>query len=336
VAVDRLLRFHRPWTGRWKTPTGEAWQPALALDAVLNAYESTRDPRYVWVVERSFGRYRRRRSHFYDDDGWYLNVWLRAYDLTGDPKYLVEAEELFVGMTTAWDDHCRGGLWWSKDRAYKNAITNELFLLAAARLARRCAPRAVGPNHRAWALRAWSWFESSGMINAQHLVNDGLDNSCANNGGVVWTYNQGVILGALTELWRVTGDRQLPSRAVQIADAAIAALTSPAGVLREPCEPHRCSGNNQVFKGVFVQGLARLYPVVAADRPGYREFLHANAESVWHHARDGDNGFGLRWDGPPVLVTAATQTSASLLLGAVALLDAGGETSAVPPPGDRH
>ena len=332
LAVTRLLTYFRPRTGRWKTPTGEAWQPALALDAVLNTYERTRDLRYLRVIERSFARYRGRRSYFYDDDGWYLNAWLRAYDLTGGPQFLGEAQSLFTEMTRAWDDTCDGGLWWRKRRDYKNAITNELFLLAAARLHRRAAPVPGGLSYLDWALGAWNWFEASGMINSRNQINDGLDGACVNNGGVTWTYNQGVILGALVELWRITGDRAHLHRAESIADATITNQVTAGGILRESCEPTDCTANGQIFKGVFAQGLARLYDAVRAERPDYGGFLEANAESLWRAGRDRRNGFGLRWQGPVGQVTAATQTSALLLLGAVALF-ADPETGSASPSG---
>jgi hypothetical protein len=34
-ATQALLRSYSARTGRWRTPTGEAWQPALAVEAVL-------------------------------------------------------------------------------------------------------------------------------------------------------------------------------------------------------------------------------------------------------------------------------------------------------------
>jgi Glycosyl hydrolase family 76 len=220
AATRALLRSFSPRTGRWRTPTGEAWQPALAIEAVLLAYERTRDVPLLNVVEKSFARYRGRRSRFFDDDGWYLNVWLRAYDVTGDPKYLDESRSLFETITHGWDRQCGGGVWWSADRTYKNAITNELFLLGAARLARRTGL----PRYRSWALRCWQWFDASGMINSDGLVNDGLDGHCRNNGQPTWTYNQGVILGALVELNRITGEPGLLECARGIATAAMREL----------------------------------------------------------------------------------------------------------------
>jgi predicted alpha-1,6-mannanase (GH76 family) len=319
LAMAKLLTFFRPRNGRWKTPTGEAWQPALALEAVLSTYERTRDLNYLRVVEASFTRYRGRRSRYYDDDGWYLNTWLRAYDDTGDTRYLNEAESLFAEMMRAWDGVCGGGPWWSTDRDYKNAITSELFLLSAARL-HRCDPK--GTAYRDWAERTWRWFDASGMINEHHLVNDGLDPLCANNGGVTWSYNQGVILSALVELSAVTGERCYLDRAEEIADAAISTLGSPDGILREPGEPDSCSANGQIFKGVFVQGLARLYRARGGARSAYRTFLTTNANALWRSRRSRDNGIGLCWAGPVGRVTAATQTAGSLLLGEVALLHA--------------
>ncbi|GAA1786894.1 hypothetical protein GCM10009835_00140 [Planosporangium flavigriseum] len=320
--MARLLRFFRRRDGRWRTPTGEAWQPALAIEAVINAYERTGDTGYRDVIERSFARYRGRRSHFYDDDGWYLNTWVRAYDVTGDPKYLDEAEALFAKLTQGWDDVCGGGLWWNADRGYKNAITNELFLLAAARLHRR-APRGTGPgSYLDWALREWEWLSASGMINADHQVNDGLDTNCANNGGPTWTYNQGVILSGLVELWRITGDRGYLARAQQIADAAITTSVDADSVL---CEPRAVGADGYVFKGIFAQGLARLYHADRDGRPGYRAFLDTNADRLWHAGRGLRHGFGVNWAGPPGRANAATQTAGALLLGSIALLDAGGE-----------
>jgi predicted alpha-1,6-mannanase (GH76 family) len=306
----------------------------VAVEAVLLAYERTRDVALLNVVEKSFARYRGRRSRYFDDDGWYLNAWLRAYDVTGDPKYLAEGRSLFETLTHGWDDHCGGGVWWSAERNYKNAITNELFLLAAARLARRTGL----PRYVAWALRCWRWFGASGMINADDLVNDGLDGHCANNGQPTWTYNQGVILGGLVELHRITGDVAHLDQARRIAAAAMRTLVHNGhGVLREQLDGF---GNRDAhaFKGVLAQGLARLYAADPDANQAVKQFLIANAEAV---ADAGVADFGVGWLGGSGPVNAASRASAALLLNSVDLLEVARATGPVglgeavgPPPVD--
>jgi predicted alpha-1,6-mannanase (GH76 family) len=324
AAVTRLLRYFRPRTGRWITPTGEAWQPALAIEAIVSTYERTRDDAYLPIIDGSFARYRGRRSNFFDDNGWYLNAWLSAFDATQDRRYLDEAAAIFADMTSGWDQTCRGGIWWTRDRTYKNAITNELFLLAAARLHRR---RPDG-DYLDWATRIWEWFDASGMINESNLVNDGLGPDCVNNGQTTWTYNQGVIIGALAELWRSTQQDRLLERAHAIAQASLVHLVDDDGILVEPCETGRCDGDQLIFKGIFAQGLARLHQAQA--RPAYSEFLTRNADRVWS-ARTRFGRIGGSWRGErrgclPMVTrrrrpNCATHASGALLLGAVAALN---------------
>jgi predicted alpha-1,6-mannanase (GH76 family) len=60
------------------------------------------------------------------------------------------------------------------------------------------------------------------------------------------SYNQGVILGALTELARATSDDSYITTAKTIADAAIANLTDASGVLHDACEPDCGADGSQV------------------------------------------------------------------------------------------
>jgi predicted alpha-1,6-mannanase (GH76 family) len=319
-AIARLLRFYRPGAGRWIPPTGAAWQLALAIEAVVTAYARTRDPSYDAALRAWLHRHHGRRSRFYDDNGWYVNAWLRAYEVTGDDSFLAAARSGFNDLTAGWDDVCGGGVWWSQDRTYKNAITSGLFLLAAARLA-HLGGAAASPEQ--WALRAWEWFDGVGLINNDNLVNDGLE-GCHNNGGTTWTYNQGILISALVELWRLTGSRAHLDRAQAIAAAATTHLVHPGGViLREPSEPH-CDRDQEIFKGVLAQGLGRLCRADPARSAAHRAVLTTNAEAVWRFSRRRDDGLALAWPGPPDRITPPTHASATLLLGEVALLDGTG------------
>jgi len=315
AGIEALQRWYRPWTGRWRTAGW--WNAANALTAVIGYTQCTGDQSYLGVVERTFRAAKRRHRDFivkfYDDNGWWGLAWVAAYDLTGDDRYLAAARTIFANLVTGWDDTCDGGVWWNTDRKYKNAISNELFLALAARLHQRC-----GSDHDPyldWATREWDWFRASGMIGANGLINDGLTAGCANNGGVTWTYNQGVILGGLAALHEITRENAYLAQAESIADAALSLLTSPApagtpGVLVEPGELQTAptDGDRPQFKGVFVRNLYDLYR--QRPRPAYREFILSNARSIWDNNRNGKNQFGLHWGGPFDRADASRQTAA--------------------------
>jgi len=238
-------------------------------------------------------------NEFYDDEGWWALGWIRAWDVTHDGRYLNMAESIFADMHNGTDDVCGGGLWWSKERKYKNAIANELYLSVAASLANRVATRKE--LYTAIAMREWDWFKRSGMINSKNLINDGLaikpDGACVNNGMNTWSYNQGVVLGGLVELSWATGDASYLNEAAVIATAAIALLSDDRGIMRESggCEPN-CGDDGSQFKGIFVRNLQALHKV--APRDIFYKAITANANSIWVNNRDGKNQLGISWGGP--------------------------------------
>ncbi|KAM0721889.1 hypothetical protein Q7P37_002814 [Cladosporium fusiforme] len=244
-------------------------------------------------------------NDYYDDEGWWALAWIAVFDVTGNWKYLSTAQAIFADMDKAYGTTPCGGLWWDKPNTYVNAIANELYISVAAHLAVRS--RDESQRYLDRAKEAWDWFQKSGMINEQWNINDGLDNTtCQNNGKTVWTYNQGVILGALTELSRKTQDPSYITAAKRIADAAIKNLTDSSGILHEPCEPD-CGGDGSQFKGIFARNLGTLQQ--ASPETRYAGFLEKNADSVWE-GRNGRGEFSLEWDGAFVgPANASTQSS---------------------------
>jgi predicted alpha-1,6-mannanase (GH76 family) len=315
VGIGVLQRWYSRHTGLWRT-TGW-WNAANALTAVIRYTRYTGDQTHRWVIERTFARARYRHrgyvNSFFDDNGWWALAWVAAYDLTRDGRYLAAARRIFARNLSGWDDTCGGGLWWNEERAYKNAITNELFLNLAALLHQRVPGDGY---YLDWALREWDWLRGSGMIGPDGLVNDGLTAGCVNNGETTWTYNQGVILGGLAALAEITGDHGYLRHGEVIADAALRTLTNPPGILAEPCEPAGCDGDQTQFKGIFVRYLHEFWRV--GGQPAYRTFLAANADSVWENARNAAGQFGLRWAGPFDQADASRQTAAVEALTAAA------------------
>jgi predicted alpha-1,6-mannanase (GH76 family) len=203
-------------------------------------------------------------------------------------------------------------VWWSKDlkhSAYKNAITNELFLAIAASLANRATDPARKAEYLSWALKEWRWFSDSGMINTENMINDGLNATnpaaCTNNRQTTWTYNQGVILGGLVELYNADHDPALLHRAKMIASAAMTHLVTAKGVLEEP--PGGGPDLPQ-FKGVFMRNLVLLNRV--APNAQYKLFADTNADSIWSKAQGANYEFGASWQGPFDSGDGTRQTSA--------------------------
>jgi predicted alpha-1,6-mannanase (GH76 family) len=303
--VVRLQQWYQPDTGLWKS-TGW-WNSANALTVIVDYSRVTSTNEFSSVLDQSFHQHANPDflNQYYDDEGWWALAWIDAYDLTRNPAYRNMSATIFDDMSKGWDDTCGGGIWWSKDRHYKNAIANELFLSVAAHLANRASTKEEKSRYSTWAEREWEWFRNSSMIRADNQINDGLDKNCRNNNKTVWTYNQGVILGALTEQSQLQDKKDSLQRANQIADAAIQHLTDAHLILHDACEPN-CGDDGPQFKGIFVRNLALLQHRSPHQR--YAGFIQANAASILAH-QAADHSIGVDWTKPTTTATAATQTS---------------------------
>ncbi|KAI3540619.1 glycosyl hydrolase [Colletotrichum abscissum] len=244
-------------------------------------------------------------NEFYDDEGWWALGLIRAYDVTQNQDYLDMAVRIFADMKTGGNTNCNGGIYWSKDRKYVNAIANELYLSVAASLANRISGDKA--SYLKIATDQWTWFKATGMINAQGTINDGLDGNCKNNGANVWSYNQGVVLGGLVELSKANGDKSVLTDATNIAKAAIKQLADDNGILHDTCEPNCGSDGNQ-FKGIFVRNLRYLQE--AAPNNDFKTFITKNADSNWNANRDSAGKMGVVWSGPAQGVSGPTHSSA--------------------------
>jgi predicted alpha-1,6-mannanase (GH76 family) len=260
-------------------------------------------------------------NEYYDDEGWWALGWINAYDVTQKPEYLQTAGKIFEDMTGGWGTPC-GGIWWDKTHTAVFAIANELFFSVAASLANRKADNR--DYYLGWAHRSRDWFENSGLVNAQGVVNDGLRlSTCENNRDTVWSYNQGVILGAYVELAIADSSASYLTNATSIARAAIAKLSDSNQILHDVCEP-RCDNTAAQFKGVFIRNLRILQQ--ASPRAELATFIRKNADSIWANDRITSGSevlLGQVWSGPFVAPANATTQSSALdaLVAAAAIAD---------------
>lgn len=231
AAATALMQFYDN-RGLWKT-TGW-WNAANALTAIIDYTKYTGRNTYKYAIEATFEKNKNAEdknfTNFYIDDTlWWGLAWVLAYDVTGNEKFLQMAKIDADYCYSYKDDVCGGGLWWTRERGYKNAIPNELFIKLAAALHNRIEG---DTKYLDQAIEVWNWFRASGMFNSDNLINDGLDSNCNNNGQVTWSYNQGVIIGGLVELYKATGNQTYINEAKSIADAVLRSPNlNPNGVL---------------------------------------------------------------------------------------------------------
>jgi hypothetical protein len=322
AAADALMYSYDPYEGWWKSSW---WNSAATLTALIDFARTTGTHDYDWTIARTFEQNRGTFaagarssdaiegdfiSRAVDDAGWWAVAWLDAYDYTGDPRYLNEAVTITQYVNQYWDNGtCGGGVWWDRERTYKNAVTNGLYLWLTTSLHQRI------PADTVWLQRATTaatWYRSSGLINSSGLVNDGLTSSCANNGSTVWSYNQGLAIGGFTELWRVTGDSSLLTVARTLADAAISSpQLTRGGVLTESCDigSATCDDNQKQFKGIFMRHFADLARTTGSAT--YRQYIQKQSDTLWTQDRTSLNALGERWAGTsPNQTDWRTQASA--------------------------
>jgi predicted alpha-1,6-mannanase (GH76 family) len=243
---------------------------------------------------------------------------MKVYDVSRNQSHLDAAADIFNDMVTTGYNATCGGIWWNKKRTYNSAISNELFLSVASHLATR-VDDANKEYYLNWAKKQWTWFQKSGLINSDWNINDGLDmETCKNNEGDVWSYNQGVILGALAELSKADKNNtdSYLDPAKKIAVAAVKKLVDKNGIIHDPREPNLGNDGNQ-FKGVFARNLRDLYDATKED--WMKRFLIRNADIVWQSARNStSNWLGPVWSGPYYEANAASHSSALDVLVAAA------------------
>jgi hypothetical protein len=321
AAATALMDFYNLNTGLFNG-TGW-WNSANDLTAIIDNIRVTGMGSYEYAIARTYelnlGKYDGEfRDSFMDDTGWWAMTWLDAYDLTGNKAYLVTAEDDANWMAAHWTSACGGGILWEVGKPYKASIANELYLYVNAALHNRI------PGDHTYLERAqaeWNWFSHSGLINGSNLVVDGLNSTGCGKSTAIWSYNQGVILEGLTELYKATGQSSVLAEAEKLATASTTApalnavsSTAPQGELQDPSSG---GGDEPTFKGAYIRGLTELNDQVGL----YGCYLDRQSAVAYLHDRDDADQYGNLWAGPwsstpqsgPDRPSAAQQGSAVFL-----------------------
>ncbi len=322
-SIEVLQNWYNNETGLYETTSW--WNAANAITAICDYSRITGDMSYMPIVDNTFEICKQFEvqmpdtsenwtctnfiNDYYDDEGWWLLAWIEAYDITGDEKYLTMSQIIFDDLIIGWDSVCGGGIYWKKPNIAKSAVQNELFMLSALRLHQRSPENLAGElTYLQWADKCWEWFQQSGMISKNYLIENGLDKNCQSSSGRYYTYNQGMILSAMVEYYSITKDKSYLDIAEKIADSTMKHLVYESGVLKDPTEPTP-NGDAVQFKGIFMRHLSYLYS--QTNNPEIKQFIFHQVDAIWKRARNSETDeIGAIWDGPFDKGDAGRQSSA--------------------------
>ncbi|KAF9262689.1 glycoside hydrolase family 76 protein [Marasmius fiardii PR-910] len=248
----------------------------------------------------------------YDDVQWVATAYLMAGNQERAKHFYDIASE---ALETSY---CGGGLFWSGARDYKNAITNELYMVTSGYLYEVTKDQKYLDNLK----NIWKWLKESNMRGTNGLFNDGLtkDGKCDNNGQTTWTYNQGVVLAGLGYLSKYAQDESAATDAFSIMDALMAQLTTN-GALRELCETaddNRCNADQASFKGITTYYMSWFLRVSGKDDDGkYANFVKSQADKVLANAQDGEGVFNNYWPAKGAKAAVKNASTQGAALGAL-------------------
>jgi predicted alpha-1,6-mannanase (GH76 family) len=312
----RIGRVRWPRRGPAPLAPWHYWWQAHLLDCLVDA--QLRDParpraRAIAALARSV-RLRNAGwlNRYYDDVAWLGLALQRAGTLAG-----CAGSSALPAITNrlheGWTEGGGGGIWWRRDDDFKAAPANGPAAILLAR-----------DGQTAFAAAITDWMAETLVDPDSGLVRDGV--RVAADGTVrvvephVYTYNQGVYLGACVELAARDGHQRWTDRALAVVDAVRQRLAGPDGVL-----PGSGGGDGGLFAGIAARYLADAVLRVPELAAAGRELVFANAQAVWKGRAEIGGGpvFSAEWRDPaPEPRTGVPEADLSVQLGGWMLLEA--------------
>ena len=159
-----------------------------------------------------------------DDSLWMGLAVMRAYLMTRNPAYLRRAEAVFRLAVGNWDPK-KGGVYWEYHAAGatdydKSVVSNAPAVVLGAAL--YSVTRT--PSYLTWSGRILQWVEAHLVDPRTGLYDDHIDTHArrVRIGSAQFTYNQGIMVGAMAALATVDPTRYRLDAAVGLADRSMA------------------------------------------------------------------------------------------------------------------
>jgi predicted alpha-1,6-mannanase (GH76 family) len=231
-----------------------------------------------WLSRGIWLRNARRWTNTYHDDIAWLGLALQRAAVVAGVDSAAALAEIMARLHGGCTPEGGGGLWWRVGDDFKNApATGPAAILLA---------RSGDAADQQRAVDLGEWLSAELVDAATGLVWDGVrvgpDGSIRSVEKSIYSYCQGVYLGACVELARLTGDVVWPRRASSVVSAVHAHLVDEHGVLR--CHGE---GDGGLFTGILARYLAlaatELPVAEASTRQLAAGLVRTAAEAAWRN-----------------------------------------------------
>lgn len=263
------------------------WVQAIYWDMMQNAYRRNHDKRYRQLIGDIYqGAYEQYAAFdwtnhiewfIYDDMMWWIISLGRAYELTGEPRYLAHSADGFAYVWQQAYDSQRGGIWWNFKHDAKMACINYPTVVAAMtlyRITRDPAYLAKAKAVYAWATRVFTTKGDGRVADNMHYHfqrPNGMDIDFTTQ-----LYNQGTYIGAATMLFRATADSAYLRDAIHAADYTRYKMCDSDGLL-----PYKNGVEQGIYAAIFAQYIHML--IYEGGQHQYLPWMSHNAQAAWGH-----------------------------------------------------
>lgn len=217
-------------------------------------------------------------TKYYDDNDWVGIELVRVYKLTHSQAALTAAEGIMAFEVAGWASQpglgCPGGIPFSN--SVENTDRNTVTTAPAAELAAQLYHATGNVAYLQFAEQAYEWVRrcllQPGGLYADHVDPKGVVEP------MLWSYNQGTMIGAGALLYQATGNAAYLFQARQTARAALAHFT-----------PEVLGSEIPFFPAVYFRNLLYL-DSITHDPPG-GAIAQAYVDYAWQNLRLSNNVF---------------------------------------------
>jgi predicted alpha-1,6-mannanase (GH76 family) len=288
-------KMYSAWYEQYKIETFKGfWDKAEMMEIVLDAYEVTKDKKYLKNFDTMYDNFLVQHTgnwmdnKFNDDIAWAAIFCVRAYLHTGNKAYLEKSKDQFDKMyARAFTNKYGGGLNWFETKTSKNACIQGPAIVASCYLAEATGDKTYYDK----AIALYSWSKIYLFDQQTGKVNDNIDldrrTKLIKVGTWSSTYNQGTFLGAAVMLHKYTKE------ANYLQDAERIAKYIREDMYRNKVMDNEDGGNDLPgFKGIFAR-YARMY-TLETKKTDLVDWLQLNAKVAYSN-RNSQDLIHTRW-----------------------------------------